>query len=720
MSSRRKLELLRDSFKSFEHFEKKDAKNFLQALCRQAVHTYTEKYSKASKLYSEIDDLLKYTNISDEDELTGALQSLEGSYSDVIQNKPPNYENLVVKFEVDHEEEESSLTSSIPANYNTHSNVEYSSISQAPTSDLSDEESITSSMSLTSQIQTETSVSSSLSTLTSEPRSGVTSRLRLKRMNQKESSLGSPKHFNQKAAPHYPLFPSGRDAFPRRIPSHVAKYQEPQIVPGLTSSFSQLESVFREEVTEISDYLGILEIRETPYQRLKNVDLAAMVVESRPRIRKEMAAPPPPNDGWGYIPKRPKLYFAIVANIIKRKGNLGIDRGSMAGPVDSICDRLDGGEAYYYVLEEKNKRVQTFFVPPYRDDEINLLESRNIYNGSPDEDIKSKTVLAANVRWLAYYEHVSVAEGPSGDLEKRPIIFLMTKNPEDPNKAHVKQYEGNFEKIRDFKLQKIKDKKENYCKLCGLCVTLGNIGSPESRLITFAMQGNDNTGQSVWYLISWKLLDQTKGEFSKEEAKFLNKDQSRDDIEISFVTSWSDQLYISDSGRHQVYLTDLKGNLRKQIGAKGSVASDADGCFNHPGSIVVDSKGNFLVADELNNRIQIFDCVGNFLGHLDTCYVRRPCGLILLDDERLIFFSRDECSVIIAKLSPSYEEIEYKRPMSEGSKRFFRVNERNTGGGRGRGRGLVYQTGKYNTGSSRASSYAPSTATQSNISEDRY
>jgi len=116
----------------------------------------------------------------------------------------------------------------------------------------------------------------------------------------------------------------------------------------------------------------------------------------------------------------------------------------------------------------------------------------------------------------------------------------------------------------------------------------------------------------LWYLIRWKVVDDVMyGKPKLIPMSWLNekiegkntRDVNSDDVQISYLTSWGDQLYISDVGRHQVYLTDLEGNLRYQIGSKNYKFSNKEGEFHRPGSITVDAKGNFLVADELNHRI---------------------------------------------------------------------------------------------------------------------
>ena len=153
---------------------------------------------------------------------------------------------------------------------------------------------------------------------------------------------------------------------------------------------------------------------------------------------------------------------------------------------------------------------------------------------------------------------------------------------------------------------------------------LGDPYRPEPRLCTIAMlekfippekpsaetpEGKEGYYWPVWYLIRWKVVDdQMYGKPKLIPLKWLNEKKdgtplNSDDIQISYMTSWGDQLYISDVGRHQVYLTDLEGNLRCQIGSKSYKFSSKEGQFHKPGSITVDANGNFLVADELNHRI---------------------------------------------------------------------------------------------------------------------
>ena len=84
------------------------------------------------------------------------------------------------------------------------------------------------------------------------------------------------------------------------------------------------------------------------------------------------------------------------------------------------------------------------------------------------------------------------------------------------------------------------------------------------------------------------------------------------------MASWSNQLYIVDAGRHMVYLTDLKGRIRKYIGGDREKLGKGEnpGEFNDPRCLVVDAHGNFIVAEKY--RLQAFDKQGNHLSIIDV------------------------------------------------------------------------------------------------------
>lgn len=137
-----------------------------------------------------------------------------------------------------------------------------------------------------------------------------------------------------------------------------------------------------------------------------------------------------------------------------------------------------------------------------------------------------------------------------------------------------------------------------------------------------------------------------------------------------------------------VYLTDLNGRLRKVVGDDTFSRSDDEGKFNKPGSITVDSKGNFLVADTGNNRVQAFSKDGVFLSVVEIGFVRKPGGLQLDDNGRLFMLSMQDQEVYAMKLSHMSENHQYERPMSKGSQNFFKMSDQNDGKRNGRRGGM--------------------------------
>ncbi|MCF6266430.1 MAG: 6-bladed beta-propeller [Desulfuromusa sp.] len=68
-------------------------------------------------------------------------------------------------------------------------------------------------------------------------------------------------------------------------------------------------------------------------------------------------------------------------------------------------------------------------------------------------------------------------------------------------------------------------------------------------------------------------------------------------------------LYVSDTVAHQVVAFDLAGIEQFRFGGRGT----ADGQFNYPTDLWVDTEGKVYVTDALNARIQIFSAAGEFL-----------------------------------------------------------------------------------------------------------
>lgn len=69
------------------------------------------------------------------------------------------------------------------------------------------------------------------------------------------------------------------------------------------------------------------------------------------------------------------------------------------------------------------------------------------------------------------------------------------------------------------------------------------------------------------------------------------------------------RLYVADAGAHQIVVYDADGALQLAFGARGL----GDGEFNWPSHLCVDHDGLIYVVDFFNFRVQIFDPNGHFL-----------------------------------------------------------------------------------------------------------
>ena len=70
-----------------------------------------------------------------------------------------------------------------------------------------------------------------------------------------------------------------------------------------------------------------------------------------------------------------------------------------------------------------------------------------------------------------------------------------------------------------------------------------------------------------------------------------------------------DNMLVADQGNDRIQVFDSNGKFLFAFGSYGT----REGQFNYPHGVAVDSKGNILVADTFNNRIQVFDSNGKFL-----------------------------------------------------------------------------------------------------------
>ncbi|HUN81461.1 MAG TPA: NHL repeat-containing protein, partial [Phycisphaerae bacterium] len=80
------------------------------------------------------------------------------------------------------------------------------------------------------------------------------------------------------------------------------------------------------------------------------------------------------------------------------------------------------------------------------------------------------------------------------------------------------------------------------------------------------------------------------------------------------------RVLISDPANHVLGVYDLSGNLETLMPHRPfwpGFASDKPGEFNDPQDVAVDKQGRIIVADRGNDRVQVLDSQGKFLGTLD-------------------------------------------------------------------------------------------------------
>ena len=71
----------------------------------------------------------------------------------------------------------------------------------------------------------------------------------------------------------------------------------------------------------------------------------------------------------------------------------------------------------------------------------------------------------------------------------------------------------------------------------------------------------------------------------------------------------NNKVYVCETDNHRIIILNHDFTLHGSFGSRGS----GPGQFSRPDGISVDIKGNVVVADCYNNRIQVFDASGHFL-----------------------------------------------------------------------------------------------------------
>lgn len=90
---------------------------------------------------------------------------------------------------------------------------------------------------------------------------------------------------------------------------------------------------------------------------------------------------------------------------------------------------------------------------------------------------------------------------------------------------------------------------------------------------------------------------------------FPGKGEGQFDQPAGLAINHRGDLLVVDKNNHRIQAFDLMGNFLYEFGAFGS----EDGNFKNPSGIAINSIGNILVTDTFNHRVQVFDSFGKFL-----------------------------------------------------------------------------------------------------------
>ena len=174
--------------------------------------------------------------------------------------------------------------------------------------------------------------------------------------------------------------------------------------------------------------------------------------------------------------------------------------------------------------------------------------------------------------------------------------------------------------------------------------SFGNTGSEESRLdspLGVAISSDNTVFVAARHCVKKFTL----------EGQFIGSVGSRGSGRLQFIAPWAiaynainNRVYVCDTKNHRITILNHDLTFHGSYGSEGSGA----GQFNTPSGISVDSKGNVLVADLSNNRIQVFDASGRYLSSIThTTPGQQPTSVSVGPDDcvYVVEFQPDRVSI---------------------------------------------------------------------------
>ena len=174
--------------------------------------------------------------------------------------------------------------------------------------------------------------------------------------------------------------------------------------------------------------------------------------------------------------------------------------------------------------------------------------------------------------------------------------------------------------------------------------SFGNTGSDESRLdqpLGVAISPDNTVFVASFHCVKKFTL----------EGQFIASVGSRGSGQLQFNTpfaiAYNNTVYVCDTHNHRITILNLDLTFHSSFGSHGIEA----GQFSNPYGISVDSKGNVLVADYSNNRIQVFTASGRHLSSITHTTpgqrLQAPVGVAVGPDDwvYVVEFSANRVSV---------------------------------------------------------------------------
>ena len=129
-------------------------------------------------------------------------------------------------------------------------------------------------------------------------------------------------------------------------------------------------------------------------------------------------------------------------------------------------------------------------------------------------------------------------------------------------------------------------------------------------------------------------------------GEFINTFKQQEMREPYGIAIHRDNLYLTDRELHVVFKFKIETDLRF-VCKKGSEGSGI-GQFNNPYGLAVSTKGDVLVADCINNQIQILDYSLHFQRFITHQTMQYPCDVKLTQDEVCVLCSISPCILVFS------------------------------------------------------------------------